>query len=209
MAQKRRPGGGRKPLLTKEGRRPKQVNFRVDPEVLEQLWKEAKQNSRSLTSEIAARLQKSLEEPTAQELAFGDGADRGFAVATVELAHLIRLKFGSWRENWEAFNLFRAAIPHLLNRVAPEGEAKAPEKDIDLLAQAFALAVVANMERAASIRLAEASPRGRKHQKMQSDLQPKYLQPSGGERHLSPEELKSEQAGILAMFLNLTPTEDK
>jgi hypothetical protein len=43
---------------------------------------------------------------------------------------------------------------------------------------------------------------------MQKDLQPKYLKPSGGERQLSPEELKTEQAGIFAMFLNLTPKED-
>jgi hypothetical protein len=147
MIRRRRPGGGRKPL-SKQGRR-EQVNFRATPELLAVLRKEAEQNGRTLTAEIEYRL-------------FGEGPDRDFAVATVEVAQLIRLWFRrSWQGDRWAFDLFEAGVRALLPHFMPEGEAQAPENvrvDTQTLGEALATATMAKRHGGAKANL-EPEPR--------------------------------------------------
>jgi TraY domain len=125
MARKRAPGGGRKP----RGVGPAvHFNTRIAPDVRRRLERDARRNGRSLSHEIEVRLTDSIREAPA-----ADVQTRALCYLISQVAEIGRVvglerSSGSefnWRTNRFDFEAFRAAIAHLLDRLAPTGEIEA------------------------------------------------------------------------------------
>jgi hypothetical protein len=123
MVRRRAPGGGRKPRG--EGAAI-HFNSRIAPEVRRRLEIDAARNGRSLSHEIEVRLADSVrvapqpDEPT-----------RAFAYLIGELATILRVAERlpqeaafDWTRSRFDFEAFRYAVLHLLERLAPVGEAE-------------------------------------------------------------------------------------
>jgi hypothetical protein len=135
--QKRRPGGGRKPIGEFSGKSAT-LTTRLMPTTRAALEREAKRAKRSLSQEVERRLVDSLEKPIKQR-AFGTGHARALALLVAKLAGGIEASTGkTWREDRYTAAAISTAIATMLARLSPGGELRVPPVLLEMMRQSGA-----------------------------------------------------------------------
>jgi hypothetical protein len=121
--QQRAPGGGRKPKgeFAKLG---SPSSIRLPPEMRDQLEAAAQRSGRSLSQEMLARLDSSLNRDRNKAV---DPAMRALCFLFSQLAYSIHWNMPNWRSDRFLFKAIKIGITKLLDALEPSGQIKLPD----------------------------------------------------------------------------------
>jgi len=126
MAQKRAPGGGRKPKGPVAAR--SQLTVRMPNDVRAELEAAARRRNRNLTDELIGRIRVSFAREHEQRR---DPATRALLFLISQLAEQVHLNSPiEWHQNPFMFRAFKLAVARLLDALEPSGKIQPPYEDV-------------------------------------------------------------------------------
>ncbi len=130
-----------RPKLPPEKKRLSSTGFRPTPEVRAKLEAAARENNRSLSSEIESRLERSLGQE--EDLYQSFGGKHVYAMARMLAAAVMaaECQMGKrWQEDEETYHLAKGTIEALLGTLGPKQSDLVAEKEMIEIAQSLVLA---------------------------------------------------------------------